>query len=407
MNFSFKGVGASRPLSYLCAFIIGLLVIAPNIPYEVPLITNTFHWCYLAVVSGMLGFLLLRSDLPTVLKILPVYLFVTCFISQSPYVSFNAYILIVATFWLFIFFQKCNFEIVIDVIEAAFWLQVVLTIMQLAGMDTLLNFGASVRLDDKGDLLSIGLGEVRVPVFFGTVMQYMRFASVLAIMSPFLILRNRAYLFLIITLCLISRSSTFAMSLIAGLGVYFLLSLKSVKNRLRVIVYGLLGVLSYAVYDYGSFEGAIDPANGGRLYSWGIIFKTWFTDTAAASGNNFTGPFNWQWFLFGHGIDTFLGLFPVYKHDINPFPQAHNCWLQFPWEIGLVGLILILIYVFSLVTRLYERRAYALISGLACIATNMFFAFPTRMTQTELLIVAYLALCEIFLKAGRQYRCGE
>lgn len=386
--------GALRPLlSYFCAFVLALLIVAPNIPYSIPLLVNSARWCYLVVVCGLLGVLVCQQKIHLSLKALSIYLFFSCFFSQAPYLSFNAYILVVAALWLFVAFRECDFDIILKILEAAFWLEVILAIMQLAGMDTLLNFGSAIRTDDAGKIISVGLEQLRIPVFFGTVMQYMRFASVLAVLTPFLVLRNKFYLALIVVVCAISQSSTFAMSLIAGCGTYFILSFKSLKNKLRVIIYTSLAVACYAVYDYGSFEGAIDPANGGRLYSWSIIWITWFTDTAKTS-SPFVGAFNWHWFLFGHGIDTFLPLFPVYKHDINPFPQAHNCWLQFLWEIGLIGFLLIGWYSVSLVKRLYSNKEHLLIAGLACIATDMFFAFPTRMTQTFFLIVAFLAFCE-------------
>lgn len=383
-------------LSYFFALLLGLLVVAPNIPYKIPLIINSFSWCYLVVVSGLISFCTLRTTLPLPLKILALYLFGSCFISQSPYLSFNANILVATTLWLFLFLQRCDFRIIVNVLEAAFWLEFILAIFQLTGYDRLLNFGAAFTSD-----FSVRLLPMQPSLFLGTVMQYMRFASLLAILSPFLVLRSRWYLIPIGILCLLSRSSSFAVSLIAGVAYYCLVSVKSRTARLIAIFLGLLAVLGYAAYDWGSFRGAILPENGGRLYSWGVTWITWFTDTSLSNPPPFTGPFNWQWFLFGHGTDTFLPLFPVYKHDANPFGQVHNDWLQFLWEIGLVGFSLITGYVASLVKRLYAWQRHDLIAGSICVGTNMFFAFPTRMTQTMFLIVAWLAYCEHQLRVSQ------
>lgn len=399
-------------LSYFCAISLALLVVAPPMDYNIPMLVNSFHWCYLVIAAGLLGGYLFFQKMHLSLKLLVLYLFISCFISQVPYLGFNAFILIVTTFYFYLAFQKCDFKIIINFIEASFWLEAILGVLQLLGKDTLLNFGAAMVLDAGGNLNNIKLAPTFEPVVLGSVMQYMRFASVMAVMSPFLIFKSRWYLIPIIFVCVITTSSSFAMSLAAGLFVYFFLSNDSMKKFSWKISLLALGVAAYAALDWGSFRGAIIPSNGGRLSSWGWVLKTWFFDTNQPSLTTIIIPstsglmgievlgtyFNPKWFLFGHGIDTFLPLFPVYKHDMNPFPQAHNCWLQFLWEIGLTGFSLIVVYTVNLIKRLLKSRELILLAGLACIGTNMFFAFPTRMTQTALLIVAFLSLCELKLK---------
>lgn len=381
--------------SSVLAMFLSLLAIAPPMNYQIPMMVNSAHWCYIVVVSGFLGFLICFTRIHLALKILSVYLFLNCFVSQVPFLSFNAYMLIAVSLYFFIIFQEADQDTVIKFIQAVFWLQCVLGVLQLIGMDRLLSFGAGMKLNEAGEIVKITLEEIAHPVMLGTVMQYMRFSSLMAILSVFLLLRSRLYLYPIIVLCFLSQSSTFAMSLAVWFAVYGLLKCESLALRLGVIFASLVFVAVYAVYDFGSFQGAIDPANGGRLSSWLVILKTWLFNTAQSPDIvHLTGPFRWDWLLWGHGIDTFLGLFPVYKHDANPFGQAHNCWLQFLWELGSIGTALIVVYCVSLIVRLYRLRKHLHLAGLASIGTNMFFAFPTRMTQTALLIVAYCALCE-------------
>lgn len=381
--------------SYFLAMCLSLLAIAPPMGFKIPMMVNTSFWCFLVVTSGFLGFLICFTRIHLALKILSVYLFLNCFVSQTPFLSFNAYILIAVSLYFFIIFQEAEQDIVLKFLQAVFWFEATLAILQLFGMDKLLNFGAGMALDESGKIIKIYLDEIGKPVFLGTVMQYMRFSSFLAVLSVFLLLRSRLYLYPIIVLCFLSQSSTFALSIAAWFLVYGLLKCESLALRLGVLFSSLFFVGVYAVYDYGSFHGAIDPSNGGRLSSWLVILKTWLFNTAQSPDVvNLTGPFRWDWLLWGHGIDTFLGLFPVYKHDANPFGQAHNCWLQFLWELGSIGTALIVVYCVSLIVRLYRLRKHLHLAGLASIGTNMFFAFPTRMTQTALLIVAYCALCE-------------
>lgn len=372
--------------SYLLAIGVALLIIAPSIDYTIPLMVNSFHWCYIVVVAGLFGSMMISKKAYWSLKVLSIYLFISCFFSQIPYVSFNAYILIAATFYLFLAFKYVDHKILINFIEAAFWFEVILAVLQLMERDTLMSFGASVTQDLKV------IVEPRRYVFLGSVMQYMRFASVLALMAPFLLLKSRWYLVPIAIVCVLSQASNFALSLIAGVTTYLVLRFK--KQAFWAVGFAAMCAAAYAFYDIDSIRAAVKPEHGGRLVSWWAIVKTWVMDTAASKPPVLAGPVRWDWIFFGHGIDTFLPLFPVYKHDMNPFPQAHNCWLQFLWEIGLVGTGLIVAYTSSLVLKLYRLRRYDLLGGLACVATNMFFAFPTRMTQTMLMIVSFAALCD-------------
>lgn len=364
-----------RPiLSWISGIVLGLLIVAPPIDYSIPLMVNSFHWCYLIVATGLFSMVLMQQKLHILLKLLNIYLFASCFFSQAPYLSFNAYIVIVAAFYLLIFFKNIDLKLIFPFLEAAFCLEVLIIGMQLMGKDTMLNF-------DRPE-----------PVFLGTVMQYMRVSSVLAVLTPFLVIRNKWYLFPIGVLCLLSQSSSFMLSLLIGSGLYAILTLK--KWRWWILLSGLVGAGTYAWYDFGSFQGAIDPANGGRLISWWAILCTWCMDTSHSIPGVFSGPINWWWVFFGHGIDTFLPLFPVYKHDMNPFPQAHNSYLQLLWETGLIGFGLLIGYLGWMGTMLWKRRELLLLAGLVCLGVNAFFTFPERMTQTMFLLVLYFALCE-------------
>jgi O-antigen ligase len=97
-------------------------------------------------------------------------------------------------------------------------------------------------------------------------------------------------------------------------------------------------------------------------------------------------------------------LFPVYKHDSNPFAQAHNFYLQQLFECGLIGLGVVVWWVLSLAIRLYRAREYALVAGMVMISTNMMFCFPERMTQTAPLLIAYLALCQLAVVLAERSR---
>jgi len=361
-------------ISYAWAISLGLLIVAPPIGYDIPVWVNSFHWLYAVVASAFFGIFLILHKFPVHLKALLVYLFIACFFSQAPYLSFNAFMILVVCLLLFKAALSAEMKPIFLAVEAAFWVQFILIVFQVLGMDVLLNFNRPE------------------PVFLGTVMQYMRLSSAIACMVPFLILRNKAYIIPVAILCVLSQSMSFLLSLVVGVVVY--LWFREKAWRKAIVLGSLLCVAGYAAYDWGSIEGAFVLRHGGRVYSWMWVVATWLMDTSHSQAGVMTGPFNLSWFLFGHGMDTFLALFPVYKQDLNPFPQAHNDWLQILWETGIVGFALVVGYISILLRRLFLRQNWVMLGGSALILTNMFCAFPMRMTQTALLLLVYLAYCE-------------
>jgi len=372
-------MSSKKVISYIIGLLVGLLAVAPPIGYKIPVIINSYSWLYMFTVSALLGVYLIFTKIPTTMKVLSIYLLVGCFISQAPYVSFNAYILCVGAMYCFLWVQRNDFTPIIDMVCAAFFVQVIFTTLQLFGMDKLLNF-------DK-----------TTPVFVGTILQYMRFSSLLAIMTPILVLKNKKFIFLIMVLAVLSQSLSFALSVILGITAYFLC-----KHRRYIkvtLISSVVAMGAYCIWDRVSISVAITC---GRVSVWADIIRTICYDTL-----NCKVPIkyyisscsiDWKAIIFGRGLDTFLPLFPIFKHDLNPFPQAHNCWLQLWFEIGLIGLSILSVYYVKLLIRL--KKNPILVGGLICMGVNMFFAFPTRMTQTMLMMVVFLAYCE---RKARQY----
>ena len=358
-----------KVLSYSLGFGVGLLAVAPPLNYAIPVVINSYWWLYGCVVAGLLGMFLISTDLPQSLKILFVYLFIGCFLSMAPYASFNALILTVAALYCFIGFTKCDYNVITDVVMAAFFLQVLIVIFQLFGMDKLMNF-------DRRDA-----------VFFGTVMQYMRFGSLLAIMTPLLVFKNKLFILPVLLMAAISQSSSFGLAVIAGVAVYGMLTYG--RERRFIFYMAVFAVGAFLVWDRGSLRTAFTC---GRFQVWQDIVRTWVMDTSHKFVLPLTGPVDWKSIFLGRGMDTFLPLFPIFKHDPNPFGQAHNCHLQLLWETGVIGYTILAAYFINLIRRVWSRPI--LVGGLVCMAVNMFFSFPTRETQTMLMMIAFLALCE-------------
>jgi len=368
-------------LSYTIGLSIALLAVAPPLNYNIPTMFNSFGWLYIVVASGLFGMFLFSRDLPVLLKVLSGYLWLSCFFSSAPYLSFNAYILVVASLYFFLGAKHADKKIILNMVTAAFWLQVFIVSTQLLGKDTLLNFTRQGQ-----------------PVFFGTILQYMRFSSLLAIMAPLLILKSKWYIIPVIVMAVLSHSSAFGLAVIAGIAVYVFLKYK--RYRLAVVLIGFFGSIGYVLWDITSFRTAMTC---GRIPVWGDVIKSWVMDTSKGPVVHLSGPIDIKSIFFGRGMDTFLPLFPIMKHDPNPFPQAHNMYLQWLWEIGTVGASILLGYCGQVVYRLYRRKEFVYIAGLVIIGVNCLFAFPDRMTQTALMMLCFLAMCEKKIQLEEQH----
>lgn len=358
-----------RAVSYLLGFSVGILMVFPPINYNIPVVVNSYWWLYGCVIASLFGMYLMSTRLPLPLKTLFVYLFIGCFFSMAPYVSFNALILVVVSLWVFLAFTNSDYTPVFNMVEAAFWLQIIFSVLQLLGRDKLMNF-------DRVE-----------PVFFGTVFQNMRFGSLLAVAAPLLVIKRRWYIFPIFAACILTKSSGLALALITGVTVYFMFE----RGRRWYLwpVVAFIFACGYLVWDHASVGVAFTC---GRLPVWGDIVRTWVMNTSHKFVLPLTGPIDWKSIFFGRGLDTFLPLFPIFKHDMNPFGQCHNSFLQMLWETGSVGFGILAVYFVCLCRRV--RRSAILLAGFSCLAVNAFFTFPVQQVQCWMPILAFIAYAE-------------
>lgn len=385
-------------MPYIVAISIGLLAMAPPLNYDIPMVINSFAWLYMVIAAGLLGFYLLFQRLHWTMKVLMFYLYAASYLSQAPAASFNGYTLLVVTVYFFIMCRECDYEAILKMVEAVFWMQCFIALMQWTGHDRLTCFGSGMKLNEFGELISDKEAPIR-RVFFGTIFQEMRLGSLFAIISPLLILKNRWYIVPLLLSAWALSVSGFMLALFAGIFVYVMIDFPVWRRPVCILL--ALGTVIFAIHDWPSIRVSIVE---GRLPVWWVCIKTWVLDTTGPMGKpdlfgiSQTGPWQWDKFFFGHGIDTFLPLFPYYKHDPNPFPQAHNDWIQLAWETGIIGFTIFSFYCGWLIKRLYVLRETLLLAGLAVISVNMFFAFPWRMTQTVLMMVVFVAYCEKTIK---------
>ena len=255
--------------------------------------------------------------------------------------------------------------------------------MQQFQMDTLLNFNR------------------KAAVFFGTINNPMMLASFIICLTPFLLLHNKINIIPISLAVWMSGSSGAILSLATGVLFYLFFKIKR-KTVYVVLVFLIMTiVLSCSYLDWKMHPDANFPTFS-LLGQRGLI---WQRSLSLAN----------QHPLMGWGIGTYQVLFPVYSRDIAggiignwsyewtegdwiAWRKTHNCLLQIVFEVGWTGLLLFLGFIGSLFLGLWRVRktkpTVLTMTGLVILGTNMAVHFPSRMLQTVIIMVAYLAFCK-------------
>lgn len=363
----------------LIALPLTALAILPPIRMDIPIFINSDLWLWTIMLAGLLGFLFLYSNASVSLKLLVAYLFLNCFTSKVPYLSFTSYIIfITVAYYYLLCLQLKDFDFMKKVIQAIFFLDIVLIVNQRFGGDTLLNFGRNI------------------PVCFGSIGNQMTMASFLICLAPFLLLSSRLNIIPLIIICFLSRSSGMALSLCAGVLVYGFMRWRDKKTFWIMSVIIILATMIFAYTDGVLWKVKIDR------------FPIWQRTIQLANQNP----------LMGWGIGTYKVLMPVFSRDIAggqtapweyegtkgiwiAWRQAHNDWLQSLFEIGRIGIILFLAFLTRLlikVIRSNAREKNIALAGFFMVATNMLVHFPTRTIQSLLLIICFLAYCNHLTK---------
>ena len=270
--------------------------------------------------------------------------------------SFTLYWSVIACSYYYALCKKItDWSMVKKAIQAIFFLIITLLVMQLFGKDTLMNFG------------------LKTPVILGTLGNKMMFSSFACVLAPFLILNPLNWLPLGL-IAIISTSSGAVLALSLGAGVYVW---KVFRNG-KWMCLGLLAlalVFALATGDIATFKG-----KAGRRQVWEETIKL-----------TLKRP-------IGYGIAVYKILFPHLCskeiRDQQPgreWARAHNDFLQIPFEVGIPGLILLIGWIVSIIRKVKNPLKLA---GLAILVGTMSCQFPTRMGQSVLIILAYLAYCE-------------
>lgn len=359
--------------AYIVGLIIVIFALIPPINFAVK--APSEYWPWWIVMAGFAGFYILFIKTNLIVKFMAIAVFVNCFFSAAPHISFTSYISVVACCYFFILCKSIkDYNPLFRILQCLLTFVAFMFIMQLFGKDRLLNFGRSMA---------------PVDFCFGVVGQKMQSASFSVILAAALVPYNALYALFPFATSAICNSAGAFLCASFGITAYFY---KTWKKRYFIIVAGvLITIFLLWMIISGKFVANTIPT-GGRLAVWISTFKM-----------TLQRPFS------GWGISTYKGIFPALGGISGvPWKTTHNCWLQLLFELGFPIAVIIygyFSYLFISLVRLTRRalfcdNAFRCLAGLIMISVNMCFHFPTRSANMVLIIIFFLAYCQQFIDTG-------
>lgn len=319
------------------------------------------YWLWLVLIAGFFGVFTLFIKTSWVVRGIAIASFINCFFSAIPYVSFSAYVLVVASCYFYILCTKItNWDMIFKALQCLALFNILIMFMQYIGHDPLLNFG------------------VFHMEHFGTMGQHMQMASFGIILTAILIQKNKWYIAVGLLIALFCHSSWTFLTVMIGFMVYIFH--KSAQLSAIALV-GICAVFAlWATYDH-KFAENIDSKHG-RIAVWERSIE--LSNQRPAQG----------W-----GIGTFKDLFhPLSKMECTPWRNAHNFIVQMIFEVGypLTGCLLIALG--WLMWTLYRANLWLCLSGLSMVIFDALVHFPDRCLQIVPLLIIFFAYCQFTLR---------
>ena len=359
---------------YIVGIMISVLALIPPINFAVK--APSEYWPYMVILAGFAGFYILFLRTNYAIKFIAVAGFINCFFSIAPYISFTAYISLLACCYFYVLCQRVqDYEPIFKVLQCLMLFVGFMLVMQTLQMDVLLNMG---RAFSRGDNYC-----------FGVIGQRMQSASFAVILSAALMPKSAYYSLFPLGVSFICNSAGGFLCASFGLIAYLH---RKWKKRFLIILPGMLVIIFLCWLVVSGKYNANTNATGGRLAVWIASLKMAI-----------------QRPLMGWGMSTYKGVFPALGGITGiPWKTAHNCWVQMIFEFGfpialtVMGYFGYLMIQLARLTRraLFRTQAFRLLGGLVMISLNMCFHFPTRMAQTVLIMIFFLAYVQKFIDLG-------
>ena len=353
-------------------FVAGLLFLVPLIYHsQMGLIINPFVYSQIAVVLLSLAFVLIGTDLPLTVRLFYIWCFVATFHSEIP--QFSAIALIGITLFILLYkfilkLSKSDLEYCFEIIALTCAVQVFWIFAQVLNKDFIMNLGRPQALTYG----SMGNHNILGAFFLFSIIpmyKYKKWSIILPIIGIFY-----------------SHPGSSIYALLGGVLFYFLFSQKfTMKTKLILVGIMLIAtVLSFKV------DNPIYKAGNGRFPVWKQIIKKTTEENM----------------IVGHGLGLFR--FEVWTKDGAVYdnkttkiqwPQAHNVYIQAWRELGIDGMIIMIMIPLAMFINFLRNRTEKTLlwmSGVVMICLNAFGNFPDRNYTLALLIVFVFACSRVF-----------
>lgn len=319
------------------------------------------YWLWMVIIAGFFGVFTLFLNTHWVLKATALSVFVNCFFSSIPYLSFTSYVMIIACCYFYVLCTKItDWSIIFNALQSVLILNILFLFMQFIGHDPLLNFGM-FHMEH-----------------YGILGQHMQMSSFIVIISSLLVMVNKWYMLAPLVLSLFCHSSWSFISVGVGIFVY----LFSIHKKLAIYVALSFMVLFiiWIIKDHKISENL--NKESGRLVVWQRSIEL-------------SNKKPW----FGWGAGTFKDIFPpISQLKCIPYRNAHNLFIQFLFEFGYPLTICLVVGLGCLIFNIYRLKLWLPLSGICMLLSDSLIHFPDRMIQTVPLIIIFLAYTQFQIR---------
>ena len=314
-----------------------LLALMPPMALDIPMIAERWFIWLVLLSAAIVIYSAIFFKINSYIKVLSIYLFISCFSSTAIYYSYIAYILF--TFCL-IFYILClkylDWITFKKTLLTIFTLNMILLIMQFLNKDSLLNFG---------------LNSTRCWGIVG----------------------NEMYL------------SGLMITIIS----FFIATLNPLTHKRKYYLV-CLGIIAFTIIQQFIRRDVwhVFPQVRGQIWLESIRLSLYSYSTAILGWG--MGTFKITFPQIAH--------LPMETTREGLCNNPHNFFIKVLFETGAIGFIIIISYLTNLYIRLIEHKLFFCVIGLSFLTLNMAYHGQDASNSTVLIIIAFMAFLEHKIK---------
>ena len=339
---------------YIVSAFLAILATIPSIDFAVDIPLRWWPW--MATIAGFLAVLTIFIKTNHFVRFVALAGYLNCFFSAAPFYSFTAYFSLIAACYFYMLCESIrDWKPIFKTLEALIFLNVLFITLQFFHKDTLLSFGETNNL------------------YAGIIGNKMQTASMLVILTAFLISYKRIYI--LVPMALSFYCGSLWALLTCGIGWAIFVYRKAKKQALVILSILLVVFCGLGIYK-GKFSNNLKDI--GRIGTW--------TRTIDLAN---------QRAVTGWGIGTFKYIYePLNKvKSWEIWKTAHNSFVQIYFEGGFYFFLFTVGTFIFLAYNLINNNLISCFVGLCMLGLDSLVHFPERMLQAVFIIVAFFAFC--------------